>query len=97
LRKTKALEDTIIDILEALRNKERSERLITLVRSNASLEQIQQFVARNRSIDTPSKPEKDAQGCRIGDPRGLTAIEYLCEAALEANISITLVGELKEL
>jgi hypothetical protein len=98
LRKTKALEDTIIDIVEALRNEERSQRLITLVRSNASLEQIQQFLARDLSIDTPSRREKDARGSGLGDdPREIMAIEYLCEAALEANISMTLVGELKEL
>jgi hypothetical protein len=54
-------EDTIIDIMEALRNEERSQRLITLVRSNASLEQIRQFVARDLSIDTSSKREKYAR------------------------------------
>jgi hypothetical protein len=96
LGKTKAIEDTIIGMLEALRNEERSCPLITLVRSNASLEQIQQFVARDRSINTSSKPEKEARGCGLGDPGEIMAIEYLCEATLEANISMTLVGELKE-
>jgi hypothetical protein len=96
LRKTKALEDTIIDILEALRNEEGSQRLITLVRSNASIEQIQQFVARDPSIDF-SKREKDARGTRLRNPCEMMAIDYLCEAALEANISVMLVGELKEL
>jgi hypothetical protein len=97
LRKTKALEDTIISILEALRNEERSQRLITLVRSNASLEQIKQFLARDLSMNTPSKREKDARGSGLGDPHEIMAIEYLCEAALEASISMTLVRELKEL
>ncbi|KAJ0419232.1 hypothetical protein BJY00DRAFT_286546 [Aspergillus carlsbadensis] len=97
LRKMKALEDTIIDILEALRNEERSQRLITLVRNNASIEQIQQFVARDLSIHNPLKREKDARGSGLRDPCEMMAINYLCEAALEANISVTLVRELREL
>ncbi|KAL2782481.1 hypothetical protein BJX66DRAFT_320620 [Aspergillus keveii] len=84
--------DTIIDILEALRNEERSQRFITLVRSNASLEQIRQFVARDLSIDTSSKREKYARGSGLADSREIMAIEYLTSrhqygAALEANFN----------
>jgi hypothetical protein len=56
----------IIDILEALRNEERSHWLITLMRGNALLEQIQQFLARDLSIDTSSSVRKMYEGPDLG-------------------------------
>ncbi len=50
----KSLEDMIANILETLRDDNKSQSLLSIVRSNASFEQIQLFLAQNLQQSTSS-------------------------------------------
>ncbi|KAL3488313.1 hypothetical protein BJX62DRAFT_180175 [Aspergillus germanicus] len=53
MRKIDTLQDTIINIIETLRDEEKADWLIGTVRSNASLKQVQQILARDLSKNSP--------------------------------------------
>ncbi|KAL3462775.1 hypothetical protein BJX64DRAFT_287985 [Aspergillus heterothallicus] len=87
MRKISALEDTIAKILETLRDEEKSEWFIPLVRNNTSTAEIQQILAKESSKDTSSElstepeaislKEGDGRVSRPSDIRGIMAIEHL--------------------
>jgi hypothetical protein len=87
LQRISTLENTITNILETVRDEEKSERFISVVRSNASFEQIQQVLARNLGKDTslginirPGCTALKSQETRrsgLSDIRGLMAIDSL--------------------
>ncbi len=51
-RRLKSLEDMIANIFEILRDDNKSESLLNIIRSNASFEQIQLFLAQNMQQST---------------------------------------------
>jgi hypothetical protein len=73
--------------VETLRNKEKAEGFITFIRSNVSLEEIQQILAQDpradTSLETNMRPDsiplnsQDTQGSGLSDIRGLMAINSL--------------------
>ncbi|CEL11841.1 hypothetical protein ASPCAL14936 [Aspergillus calidoustus] len=65
LQRISTLENTIANILETVRDEEKSKRFISVVRSNASFEQIQQVLSQETRRSGPS------------DIRGLMAIDSL--------------------
>ncbi|KAL3442473.1 hypothetical protein BJX65DRAFT_286844 [Aspergillus insuetus] len=90
LQKISDLQDTLTNIIETLRDEEKAEWLISVVRSGASIEEIQQLVlARDLSKDDHSSggseiPESttlvEAQSAResgLRDVREVMAIERL--------------------
>ncbi|KAL3487799.1 hypothetical protein BJX62DRAFT_186872 [Aspergillus germanicus] len=89
LQKINQLQCTITNIIETLRDEEKAEWLISVVRSDASVEQIQQVLARDISKDDNSSrasetPESttlvEAQSAResgLRDIREVMAIEHL--------------------
>ncbi|CEL11840.1 hypothetical protein ASPCAL14936 [Aspergillus calidoustus] len=87
LQRISTLENTIANILETVRDEEKSKRFISVVRSNASFEQIQQVLVRNLSKDTslginmrPDCTSLKSQETRRSGPsdiRGLMAIDSL--------------------
>lgn len=53
----------ITNILQILRNEEKSQEFLAVVRSNAALEQIQQFLARDPDED-PSRSNTNFESTR---------------------------------
>ncbi|KAL4805757.1 hypothetical protein BDV18DRAFT_12837 [Aspergillus unguis] len=83
-RKLKSLEDMITDILQILRNEEKSQAFLAVVRSNAALEQIQQFLARDPDKDPSgsntnfeSTKPRNTQGPDLIDNRDIMDITYV--------------------
>lgn len=89
-RRLKSLEDMIANILETLRDDNKSQSLLNIVRSNASFEQIQLFLAQNvqqstslnriMNLENIHPGSRDTQDSEQSDQQRIMRISNLTES-----------------